>query len=590
MDDFEEYMYKSNKVNAIVENAKTINEILEAISSSTELDLNQDFEHFCFSIKILRPELFFDFLIELENNNKTDLIMSNIEFIGINNFFKLADISKNPEIIEFVYDNFERLINSEERVDLDSIKSIIIKGKDREEVKRSIPIIIKTISVYSRVELIELIVSNPELGNIEDYLEDLLYVDEKTKLSCMDDILSELEQIDNLDRTKLLEAIKNNINNLLNSFDKNSSFRLKMFLEEIKEIEASLPTDSEKLLEDTNMAIAGCLKEVLKKHEYKLELISMFRQFNIEDSVFKEIQDDIINSLSGKDLIIYIQSAKENEGFNRNWDGSELTRQLFKHDEEIANDKILQSMIAKLIDELCKHEKVGIEDIEYGGSGFFNFNIKIGDYILKLGQDGRETDYIPNDKRIIKPLLRQQTNIGNKKDVPTTFVEIQNVVDTSWYDELDKDEIREQLYIIYKELRDRGKVWTDIKPQNVGRLLKPNKENFKIEVLNENGEIEKKELQSSNYAVSFTGDMPNEILDTGELVVIDTDYIYKADDKYKYPVPKESYFDEFEERYREEKSKIDTAGIKDIIKEGKYKPSSIGRIRNLFKERVERQK
>ena len=578
MDDFEEYMYKSNKVNAILEKAKTVNEILEAISSTTELDLNQDFEHFCFSIKILRPELFFDFLIELENNNKTDLIMSNIEFIGIKNFFKLADISKNPEIIEFVYDNFERLINSEERVDLDSIKSIIIKGKDREEVKRSIPIIVKTISVYSRVELIELIGSNPELGNIEDYLEDLLYVDEKTKLSCMDDILSGLEQIDNLDRTKLLEAIKNNINNLLNSFDKNSSFRLKMFLEEIKEIEASLPTDSEKLLEDTNMAIAGCLKETLKRHEYKLDLISMFRQFNIEESVFKEMQDDIINSLSQGDLIRYINDAKEHEGFDKEWDYHELVRQLFKEDELILNDSTSQELLSRIIQELCEHEKKGIQDIKFGGEGFFCYNLKIGNYILKMSQD-RTTRTIPSNKRIIRPLLRQQTNAENSENIPNLFVEIQNVVDANWYKNLSEEETVEELYKIYKELRDNGIVWTDVKKENVGRLLKPNKENF---------ELDGEELKSSNYTVSFSGKEPEEVLLPGELVIIDTDYVFMEGDKLS--LPKNSYYTEFEEKYREEKSKIDTAGIKNIIKEGAYKPSAIVRIINLFKKRDERQK
>ena len=37
--------------------------------------------------------------------------------------------------------------------------------------------------------------------------------------------------------------------------------------------------------------------------------------------------------------------------------------------------------------------------------------------------------------------------------------------------------------MIYCELRDKNIVWTDVKKENVGRLLKPNKENFEIEVL-----------------------------------------------------------------------------------------------------------
>ena len=53
---------------------------------------------------------------------------------------------------------------------------------------------------------------------------------------------------------------------------------------------------------------------------------------------------------------------------------------------------------------------------------------------------------------------------------------------------------------------------------NIGRLLKPNKENLTVY-----GE----EIQSSDYAIGFIGERKGEILKPGELVVIDTDYIYK---------------------------------------------------------------
>lgn len=578
MDSFFEYMQKDSKSISIIINSDSGKDLIEKIKESDAIDVDTDCELIISNIRMQKPDLLLEFMQELENDGKTNLIIENTDSIGIQNIFRFMNIAKSSEFNEYVYKNLENLLNTEHLIDIHEIEAFILNGKDREEVRQNIPLIIRRANISERKQIIEIIRNNKELGNVEDYLSDFLYVPEENKIGGIEYILSALEELKDLDKTKLLQAVNENINSLVGNLEMYTDIRLKRLLDTIKRIEDKTKDESnksEKLINKVNNSISVNFEKILEKFNYDVDLINSLRQFNIDNSKFRNLQDDIIKNLSEADLVIYIQSAKGNEGFDKNWDVSELTRQLFKNNKEVTNDEILQQMIAKLIEELCTHENLEIEDIKYGGSGFYSFNIKIGDYILKLGDD-RRTEYIPNDKRIIKPLLRQQTNIENKKDVPNMFLEIQNVVDTSWYYDLEENEIKEQLYIIYKELRDRGIIWTDIKPQNVGKLLKPNKENFEIKVLNENGEIEKKELQSSNYAVSAIGDMPDEILNIGELVIIDTDYIYRKDQN-KYKSPKGSYYEEFEKRYNKEpKFKIDD--IKQIIKDGEYSRVDLSKI------------
>ena len=95
------------------------------------------------------------------------------------------------------------------------------------------------------------------------------------------------------------------------------------------------------------------------------------------------------------------------------------------------------------------------------------------------------------------------------------------------------------LYKIYKELRDDGIVWTDIDWENIGVLLEDN-------VTTLNG----KQFEVDDGSVGFVSKKGGDSLKKGEVAIIDTDYIYRADDSNKEWV---AGAERFEQKYQKEK-------------------------------------
>ena len=123
-------------------------------------------------------------------------------------------------------------------------------------------------------------------------------------------------------------------------------------------------------------------------------------------------------------------------------------------------------------------------------------------------------------------------------------MEVQNKVQNNWWEGLTEAEIDEELYRIYKELRDDGILWIDCKKENVGRLLKENKTNY--------CDIRGNELRPEDKAIGFYGKKTNRVLSKGELVIIDTDYLITREDEknwYKW----NNFQNEFSKRYEEER-------------------------------------
>lgn len=120
-----------------------------------------------------------------------------------------------------------------------------------------------------------------------------------------------------------------------------------------------------------------------------------------------------------------------------------------------------------------------------------------------------------------------------------------------------KPPTKEEVYEIYKELRDDGFIWTDAKASNIGRLRRQNKRysNY-IGEINEQGEVS---WGSQEYAGTGAGiekqNDKQDVLGAGEFVIIDLDYIWKEDsDEIRWPIGG-SFSREFERRYQEEKSR-----------------------------------
>lgn len=167
-----------------------------------------------------------------------------------------------------------------------------------------------------------------------------------------------------------------------------------------------------------------------------------------------------------------------------------------------------------MVEELLESEKVRLVDIDYCDSGSSSYVFQIGDKVLKIGSL-RNTYKIPNHPRILQPLTRIELLQDDGENTPFACIEIMERVDSV----NPGDFLEEEMYKIYKELRDAGIIWTDPRLANLGRLRKDN-----INILN--GE----ELDVEPKSVGFINGKNKRVLKKGDIVILDTDYIYMQDD------------------------------------------------------------
>ncbi len=165
-------------------------------------------------------------------------------------------------------------------------------------------------------------------------------------------------------------------------------------------------------------------------------------------------------------------------------------------------------LIAKGIIEVCGEEKVECKDI------IFNFDdllyaemivpliVKINNIYLKITPFYRSFN-VPHFPYLISSINRQEFNVAGKK----IYLTVTPRVDTNNITE-------EDVYTLYKKAREYGLIWTDPSLKNVGRLLEDNVTNFKNW-----GPVPYQNL-------GYTHSLGSEILKKGDLVILDTDYIF----------------------------------------------------------------
>lgn len=105
---------------------------------------------------------------------------------------------------------------------------------------------------------------------------------------------------------------------------------------------------------------------------------------------------------------------------------------------------------------------------------------------------------------------------------------------------------KEELYQFYVSLREKGIVFVDIKPQNLGILLKDNKIYWNKNL----------SLDNENRGIYHT--TQEEPLKKGSIVILDTDYLYTEEDYQKLVNEGKfcwgsKYAIEFEEEYQKQK-------------------------------------
>lgn len=196
-------------------------------------------------------------------------------------------------------------------------------------------------------------------------------------------------------------------------------------------------------------------------------------------------------------------------------------------------------IIFMIIDEVRKNENLDYTDLKRISHGGYSTVYEIGNKIIKLGE--RMNYKFPDNPYIVKPLLRK--NLGGN------IIEITEKVET-------KISVSEnQLYEMYAKLRDIGLVWTDIKADNLGRLLKDNVYNWNSE------------LSDSSKSRDLDEKVGNQTLKKGDLILLDADWIFEEGSKIKVPQfsQQEKLYYKFRDRYDNDHLNLDKNNIDNIV-------------------------
>lgn len=253
----------------------------------------------------------------------------------------------------------------------------------------------------------------------------------------------------------------------------------------------------------------------------------------IPEAIKSKIQEAItpetaLYLVQSTDQPLYVRQLLQSVGL----DSPEIAEHIDTHlddiVQEVSNHSRDSLTIKMIMEELIEHEGVKPSDIEYSAKGGFGKVFKIGDKVLKYGRRAHNAELPYNSELFLQPLLRQTLS-------GTDFLEI--------YEQVDVGGSREDMYQLYKALREQGLVWTDIKPGNFGRLRKPNTVHFEgIDSV-------------SHRAVGFREDKEIPIAQPGDFVLIDLDFVFLEGTPYEIPTERTAMnnFHEFSARYKREK-------------------------------------
>ena len=338
--------------------------------------------------------------------------------------------------------------------------------------------------------------------------------------------------------------------NILDTRNSNNKFiKFKKFLAHFKPIKSTIKIVNDNFIEIFDEIIEDyyihyielitgyneLIPKIIEEYEYILNKVKddnwaskvMINFLNDNDSKFGEKYEKIV-SIMGKTNLIKLNSVLKNspnefkDQIDKYYEQNkkEIGKQLILNSTNLINKKLrgleydypqeYNDAIIIILDEIMKSENIKFSEIKPKGSGGYSKVFLLGNTILKIGNP-RMTYNIPNHRRILQPLVRQEFLDKDNKAFAT--IEISEAVDTK----LSKYNItQEDIYLLYKELRDKGIRCGDLKIENLGVLLKPNKTYYKNEA-----------VSPGSIARGFDRNLSEEeTLSKGELVILDSDFLY----------------------------------------------------------------
>lgn len=252
-------------------------------------------------------------------------------------------------------------------------------------------------------------------------------------------------------------------------------------------------------------------------------------------SYFQHHSFYIIETALPKERVFpYIRKMKEADYKNIVEENEEaIIARLTNVSADILKIEKLMLPIKVLIKELLLKTNTKIEDIEYKGSGSYKDFYKIGNLGIKSGKEFISKK-IPSHPRFLKPFMR-------KEIIEDNFLEVYKYVDTN------VQITEEDVYTVYKELREDGIIWLDPRIANIGVLKEDNTTNINAEEIKVKEESIHFTLKNENKKTYKKGDLI--ILDVSA-AVYEEDFI--LDDYEKLDINLRPY-KRAEERYRCEK-------------------------------------
>ncbi len=349
-----------------------------------------------------------------------------------------------------------------------------------------------------------------------------------------------IEELIEFDECLIIECYTSEMKELLEMLDKQSNL-YQILVEQIKNhIEELLSNDFQNIEYIKEIRPYEDIFEIKKNLEKFDEFKSIIRQYfrnNIE-SVIERIYD-------------YAQ-FKLLKIMCKNGSKMDYTLERIAHIKS-KEEKSALLRLSKTITKLCECEKINIEDIEKIGSGKFSEVYGINDKVIKISR-GRTIWMPPDNPYMLRPSIRELIEIGESNIYGHLYIEVAERVETISKDD-NNEELKEELYNLYINLRKLGIIWCDVKADNVGRLEKAQGNNH---LSNEILSIKDNPMYSDKIT-----------LPQGSLVIIDNDLMFTEEEfdsllkKRNLPIKKIMNYLSYEFYKRYEEEYLNRKGVKD---------------------------
>ena len=414
--------------------------------------------------------------------------------------------------------NLEKQLKRKLSKDVNSLDKFISKKlnkrftgkKNQQELIELLPIILENTNIYN----CKWIENNISFIKTDEFIDKLINNLEKINFDDDNYIFSKLWTVFSIYEFNE-ERGKNLSNKLLETNYNFNDFNFTYFLEYVARNNDDLKRRIiEKYLNNKkscSSAVSFCLyktcyKDIIYKNidliiENKGEDLIILKK-TINNYFHDDKKNELVNKINGK--------IDEDKEFNIKETISTLYSRIISKDmsrvlnetEKKKLDNILE-IVTLLVKDIIKNEKINISEINILGRGTYSYVLEIGDKVLKIGKE-RETKSFPNNPYIIAPLLRKEFKINDNYSV---FVEVTEKVDR-------KSRItQEELYDLYKKIRNLGLYWHDVAFGNVGRLLKDNVIHWR------------QDLPITDERLGLKRYIGSETLKKGEVVILDNDFI-----------------------------------------------------------------